>query len=100
MFGKITHQSIQNTLRNVKNHIGNAYHHVKNVAHHVNKGFHIAKHIYRAVEPAIREFVPQHHDTIHGHAMQAISGYDNIRNKALDVNHHASNIGHKLGGLF
>ena len=100
MFGKVTPQSINNMLRNVKSHIGNAYHHAKNIAHHVNTGFHVAKSIYRAIEPAIREFAPAHHDTIHGHVMQAVSGYDNIRNKVLDVNHHASTVGHKLGRLF
>ena len=100
MFGKVTQQSIHNTLRNVKTHIGNAYNHVKHVAHHINHGFHIAKQVYRAIEPAIRELAPQHHNTIHGHVMNAVSGYDNIRNKVLDVNHHTSNVGHKLGGLF
>ena len=100
MFGKITQQSIQNTLRNVKNHIGNAYNHVKHVAHHINHGYHLAKQVYRAIEPAIKEFIPQHHNTIHGHVMNAVSGYDNIRNNVLDVNHHTSNIVHKLGVLF
>ena len=100
MFGKITQQSIQNTLRNVTNHIGNTYSHVKHIAHHINNGFHAAKQVYRAIEPAVEEFIPQHHNTIHGHVMNAVSGYDNIRNKVLDVNPHTSNIGHKLGGFF
>ena len=100
MFGKITPQSIQHTLRNVRSHIGNAYHHVKNIAHHVNHGFHVAKSVYRAIEPALRELAPAHADTIHGHVMQAVSGYDNIRNKVLDVNHHVTNVGGKLGRLF
>ena len=100
MFGKVTAQSIHNTLRNVKSHLGNAYHHVKNVAQHINHGFHVAKNFYRAIEPALRELAPTHADTIHGHVMHAVSGYDNIRNKVLDVKHHVSTVGNKLGRLF
>lgn len=99
MFHKITHESIRNTLRNVKSGFNNGYHHIKNIAGHINHGIHVAKHIYTAIEPAIREFAPQHHNAIHGHAMHALNGYENIRNKALDVNHHAENIKGKLSGL-
>ena len=100
MFGKVTANSIHNTLRNIKSHLGNAYHHAKHVGMHINHGFHVAKSVYRAIEPALRELAPAHADTLHGHVMHAVSGYDNIRNKVLDVNNTVSNVGHKLGKLF
>lgn len=97
MFGKVTPQSIRQTLMNVKSHIGNGYHHLKQIAHHIDHGFHVAKQVYAAVEPAIRHLAG--HNPAHGHVMKAISGYESLRNKVVDSQHHVETVGHKLGGL-
>ena len=87
----------QRTLRNVKSHIGNTYNHMKNIAHTVNHGFNIAKQAYAIVEPVIRHIAGNNH--LHHHAMKAIGGYENLRNQVVEANHHAVNVGHKLGGI-
>ena len=87
----------QRTLRNVKSHIGNTYNHMKNVAHTVNHGFNIAKQAYAIVEPVIRHIAGNNH--INHHAMKAIGGYENLRDKVVEANHHVVNAGGRLGGL-
>jgi hypothetical protein len=99
MFQKINHNVIQQSFNNLKKGIHNGYHHVKNIAGHIDNSIHVAKHIYRAIEPAIKELLPQQQRHIHEHAVKALNGYEQIRNKALDINAHASNVGHKLNGL-
>ena len=97
MFHKFNKQIFHRTLQNVKHHIGNGYHHLKNVAGAIDHGVHIAKQVYSVLEPVIRHAVGNDH--IHSHAMKAISGYENIRNKVADANHHIANVGHKLNGI-
>ena len=97
MFEKFSHLSFRRTLQNVKHHLGNGYNHVKNIAHHIDHGVQIAKQVYSVLEPTIRQVAG--HNPVHHHAMKAISGYESIRNKVVEGNHHVANIGHKLGGL-
>ena len=97
MFQKFSQHSFRQTLRNVKTHLGNGYNHLKNVAHHIDHGFHVAKQIYSAIEPVIRHVVGQ--NPVHGHAMRAISGYEDIRNKVMEGNNHIAQVGHKLRNL-
>jgi hypothetical protein len=97
MFEKFSHHSFRRTLQNVKNHLGNGYNHLKNIAHHIDHGFQVAKHVYSVLEPHIRQAAGN--NQIHGHAMKAINGYENIRNKVMDGNHKVEEIGHKLRGL-
>ena len=97
MFHKFSQHSFRQTLRNVKTHLGNGYNHLKNVAHHIDHGFHLAKQVYSAIEPVIRHVAG--HNPVHGHAMKAISGYEDIRNKVMEGNNHIAQVGHKLGNL-
>ena len=94
---KFNSHSFNRTLRNVKNHIGNSYNHLKNIAHTVNNGFNIAKQAYAIVEPVIRHIAGNNH--LHHHAMKAIGGYENLRDKVVEANHHVVNAGGRLGGL-
>jgi len=98
MFTKFNHHHFRHTINNLKHHINRGYHHVKNIAGHIDHGIHIAKDIYKVLEPVLREYNP-HHGHIHGHALKALSGYESLRNNVLDANHHAVTVGSKLGGL-
>ena len=97
MFHKFNKNVFNRTISNLKNHLGNGYHHVKNIAHHIDHGFSVAKEVYKVLEPVIREYGGHHQ--LHGHAMKAISGYENLRNQAMEAHHHVSTVGHKLSGL-
>ena len=94
---KVNAKSLRHTFNNLKGHLNNGYNHVKNIAHHIDHGVGIAKQVYKVLEPAIREYAGS--NNIGHHAMKAISGYESIRNKALDVNNTLSNVGHKLNGI-
>ena len=97
MFHKFNKNVFKRTMSNIKHHIGNGYSHVKNIAHHIDHGFSVAKEIYKVLEPVIEEYSGNNH--IHSHAMKAISGYENLRNQAMEAHHHLSQVGHKLAGI-
>ena len=99
MFHKFNRNPFKRTMSNIKHHLGNGYHHVKNIAHHIDHGFSVAKEVYKVLEPVIKEYAGNNHHGIHGHAMKAISGYENLRNQEMEANHHISQVGHKLSGL-
>jgi hypothetical protein len=97
MFEKFSHHSFRRTLQNVKTHLGNGYNHLKKIANHIDNGFQVAKHVYSVLEPHLRHVAGN--NNLHGHAMKAIHGYENIRNKVMDGNQRVEEIGHKLRGL-
>ena len=80
------------TLRNVKHHIGNGYQHLKRIAHNIDHGVNIAKQVYAAVKPVIRHVAGK--DNFHHHAMKSLGGYENMRNRVAEANHHVANVGH------
>ena len=94
---KFSNHIFNRTMRNVKNHIGNSYNHMKRIASHIDHGFNIAKQAYAIVEPVIRHIAGNNH--LHHHAMKAIGGYENLRDKVVEANHHVVNAGGRLGGL-
>ena len=97
MFNKFNKHVFRRTLSNIKHHIGNGYHQVKNLAHNIDHGFSIAKQVYRVLEPAINAYAGN--NNIGNNVMKAISGYEDLRNKAMEANHHIATVGHKLSGL-
>lgn len=98
MFHKFNRHHFRQTLANLKHHAITGYQHLKHIGHNIDYGVQIGKHIYKTLEPVIKEYSGHHH-AIHNHAIKAISGYENLRNQAMDANHHLSTIGHKLSGL-
>ena len=98
MFSKFNHHHFRHTVNNLKHHIHRGYHHVKHIAHQIDYGVHVAKDIYKILEPVLKEYNPNH-GHIHHYAMKALSGYENLRNQALEVNNQIHHVGHKLSGL-
>ena len=97
MFHKFSKSNFKRTISNLKNHLGNGYHHVKNIAHHIDHGFSVAKEVYRVLEPAINAYAGNHN--IGNNVMKAISGYESLRNQAMEAHHHVTQVGHKLAGI-
>ena len=97
MFEKFNKNVFHRTMQNVKSHIGNGYSAIKHIAHNIDHGVHIAKQIYSVVEPVIRHVAGN--NNLHRHAMNALSGYESLRNKVAEADNHVANVGHKLKGL-
>lgn len=98
MFHKFSKTQFQRTFSNLKNHAIHGYHHIKNIAHNIDYGVSVAKDVYRILEPVIKEYAG-HNNNLHGHAMKAITGYETLRNQAMEAHSHVSNVGQKLSGL-
>ena len=98
MFQKFNKHYFKHTLGNLKHHVQRGYHHLKQIGHNIDYGVHVAKDIYKILEPVIKEYHPGHHQ-LHNHAIKALSGYESLRNNVLDANHHATTVGSKLSGL-
>ena len=94
---KFNQHVFHRTMRSVKSHINNGYNHLKRIAHTIDHGVNIAKQAYSIVEPVIRHYAGN--NNMHNNAMKAISGYESIRNKVVEGNHHIANAGSRLGGL-
>ena len=97
MFHKFNKNVFKRTVSNLKHSIHHGYRNVKTIAGHIDHGFSVAKEIYKVLEPVIREY--SGNNQLHSHAMKAISGYESLRNKALEANHHVAHVGNKLSGL-
>ena len=93
MFGKITRDSIARTYSNVKGHLHRGYHRAKHILGQVDHGIKVAKHVYSALAPAIDHFGGS---GLHKHVTKAIGGYENVRNKVMDVHdtagHHVNQV--------
>ena len=71
---------------------------MKNIAHNIDYGVSVAKDAYGILELVIKEYAGHNHG-LHGHVMKAITGYENLRNQAMEAHNHVSNVGQKLSGL-
>ena len=61
-------------------------------------GVSVAKDVYRILEPVIKEYAGRNNN-LHVHTMKAITGYETLRNQAMEAHSHTSNVGQKLSGL-
>ena len=98
MLGKITKQHMQNAFNKKKGFLGHAYNHTKGFLHTVDHGFRTAKHIYHAVAPLVDKYANNHSNQIHHHVNQAISGYEDIRNKAIEGDNDFQEVKRKIKG--
>ena len=81
---KITRQHLANSFNRAKNFIGTAYNNTKNVLSNVDNGARLFKHIYGAAQPIIDQYVG-HNNNLNKNIIKALSGYDNIRNQAMEA---------------
>ena len=95
---KFNQHQFRRTLNNLKSRALHGYSHVKHIAGQIDHGISIAKQVYGVLEPVLRQYNPNH-GQIHQHAIKALSGYESLRNQALEVNNQVNQVGYKLSGL-
>ena len=98
MLGKITKQHMQNAFNKTKGFLGHAYNHTKGFLNTTDHGFRTAKQIYHAVAPLVDKYANNHSNQIHLHANKVISGYENIRNKAIEGDNDFQEVRRKIRG--
>jgi hypothetical protein len=72
---------------------------VKNLSNTIHDGVSTAAHIYNAVAPTIKHYLPHHAKELHHTVSSLASGYNSLRDKAMEAHSHINTIGGKLGGL-
>ena len=86
---KFSKNGLVNVFHRTKNMIGHAYHRAKAFLGDVDHGFSIAKKVYGAVAPILSQV--NGGNQINKHIMNAVGGYEGIRNKVMDAHDTAIN---------
>ena len=92
MFGRVTVDSVRHAVSRVKHHAIRAYHTTRHVAGQIDQAVSIAGHIYRAAQPALKHYAPEHEKKLTRHANRAHSRYDDMRQQANTADSFASGV--------
>ena len=92
MFGRVTVEGVRHAVSRVKHHAVRAYHATRHVAGQIDQAVSIAGHLYRAAQPALRHYAPEHEKKITRHANRAHSRYDDMRQEASTAHSFASGV--------
>ena len=60
MFGRVTVDSVRHAVSRVRHHAVRAYQTTRHVAGQIDQAVSIAGHIYRAAQPALKHYAPEH----------------------------------------
>ena len=92
MFGRVTVEGVRHAVSRVKHHAIRAYQTGRHVAGAIDNAVSIASHIYRAAQPALKRYAPEHEKKLTRHASRAHSRYDDLRHEATTAHTYASGI--------
>ena len=92
MFGRVTAEGVRHAVSRVKHHAIRAYQTGRHVAGQIDHAVSIASHIYRAAQPALKHYAPQHEKKLTRHANRAHSRYDDLRQEASTAHTYASGV--------
>ena len=99
MFFKNTHQTFNRAINGLKKGIYHGYHHAKNISNNIHQGVTTLAHVYNAVAPVLKHYVPEQSRSIHHTVSNLASGYNSLRSKVIEADHHVHSVSSKLGGL-
>ena len=92
MFGRVTVDSVRQAVSRVRHHAVRAYQTTRHVAGQIDQAVSLAGHIYRAAQPALRHYAPEHEKKLTRHANRANSRYDDLRQEATTADKMASGV--------
>jgi len=92
MFSRITTEGVRHAVSRVRHHAVRAYQTTRHVAGQIDQAVSLAGHIYRAAQPALRHYAPEHEKKLTRHANRAHSRYDDMRQEATTAHSFASGV--------
>ena len=92
MFSRITTESVRHAVSRVRHHAVRAYQTTWHVAGQIDQAASLAGHIYRAAQPALKHYAPEHEKKLTRHANRAHSRYDDMRQEATTAHSFASGV--------
>jgi len=92
MFGRVTVDSVRHAVSRVRHHAVRAYQTTRHIAGQIDQAVSIAGHIYRAAQPALKHYAPEHEKKITRSANRAHSRYDDMRQEASTAHSFASGV--------
>ena len=92
MFGRVTVEGVRHAVSRVRHHAVRAYHATRHVAGQIDQAVSIAGNLYRAAQPALRHYAPEHEKKLTRHANRAHSRYDDMRQEANTAHSFASGV--------
>jgi hypothetical protein len=96
MFGKITGDSIRQSMINVKNGLMSGYNNTKNFFGDINNGYNTFKEVYHALAPSIEKYGG---GSVNSHIIKGLGNYETIRHKVLNFHNEAETVGNKLSNI-
>jgi len=92
MFGRLTSEGIRHAVSRVKHHAIRAYQTTRHVAGQIDHAVSIAARVYKAAQPALKHYAPEHEKKLTRHATRAHSRYDDLRQEATTAHTMASGV--------
>ena len=90
MFGRVTVEGVRHAVSRVKHHAIRAYQTTRHVAGQIDHAVSIAARVYKAAQPALKHYAPEHEKKLTRSANKANSRYDDLRQEATTADRMAN----------
>ena len=92
MFGRVTAEGVRHAVSRVKHHAIRAYQTTRHAAGQIDYAVSIAARVYKAAQPALKHYAPEHEKKLTCSANKAHSRYDDLRQDATTADRMASGV--------
>ena len=92
MFGRVTAEGVRHAASRVKHHAIRAYRTTRHVASQIDHAMSVAARVYKAAQPALKHYAPEHEKKLTRHATRAHSRYDDMRQETTTADRMASGV--------
>ena len=92
MFGRVTAEGFRHAVSRVRHHAIRAYQTTRHVAGQIDHAVSIAARVYKAAQPALKHYAPEHEKKLTRHANRVHSRYDDMRQEASTAHSFASGV--------
>jgi len=92
MFGRVTAEGVRHAVSRVKHHAIRAYQTTRHVAGQIDHAVSIAARVYKAAQPALKHYAPEHEKKLTRSSNKAHNRYDDLRQEATTADKMASGV--------
>ena len=96
MFGRVTASSLRHGYNTVRNSLVSGYGHARMFAGHLARSINTAAHVYRIMQPVLRDVAPQVEGQLTSKATGLKQDYNSLRARALAADETMTSVGAQL----